>query len=199
MVRSPVAVQLHRPGSETTIDPACDLRSPGLGWSGGARIACIWKSRCHTFVSPGPLLRVPELVLGFRISRKSIDGGICRQGLVRSCDAAFPGFLTAPIDSKAGSVYRGDLHMHTGHSDAPASEPGVRSRVRCSDIAGGIGPPSRFHCRNRSQRYRPERVAAGVGSYFDNLLLIPGREVTNIQGPCECIRTHELPRLSARQ
>jgi hypothetical protein len=94
-----------------------------------------------------------------------------------------PAVLIRPLRPGPG-WYRGDLHMHTGHSDG-----------RCANQTGQVVPCPVFVTieaaakrgldfiaitdHNTTSQYDPMRE---LQPYFDKLLLIPGREITTFQG-----------------
>ena len=94
-----------------------------------------------------------------------------------------PVLLRAPLRS-GPAWYRGDLHMHTGHSDG-----------RCASQTGQMVPCPVFMTveaaakrgldfiaitdHNASSQYDTMRE---LQPYFDKVLLIPGREITTFQG-----------------
>ncbi len=93
------------------------------------------------------------------------------------------GFALAPlsIDTR---WYRGDLHMHTAHSDGScASQSG--KRVPCPLFLTAQAAASRgldfiaITDHNTESHYDPMRE---LQPYFDRLLLIPGREITTFWG-----------------
>ncbi|MDR3506419.1 MAG: CehA/McbA family metallohydrolase [Caulobacteraceae bacterium] len=80
--------------------------------------------------------------------------------------------------------YRGDLHTHTGHSDAtcanPAGHPAPCPLFLTLEAARAHGLDFiAITDHNATSQY--EEMAA-LAPYFDNLLLIPGREITTREG-----------------
>jgi hypothetical protein len=98
-------------------------------------------------------------------------------------DPTFAGFGGAPLKTGPG-WYRGDLHLHTGHSDGTcASRSG--KKVPCpafktleAAAARGLDFIAITDHNTTSQNGALRELAP----YFDNLLLIPGREITTFQG-----------------
>lgn len=104
---------------------------------------------------------------------------LSRSGLVSD----EPAVLRQPLRSGPG-WYRGDLHMHTGHSDG-----------RCPSETGAMVPCPVFMTveaaakrgldfiaitdHNATSQYDAMRE---LQPYFDKVLLIPGREITTFQG-----------------
>jgi predicted metal-dependent phosphoesterase TrpH len=154
------------------------------GWSGGNKarftVTETWATPSYL---PGPLPAGEwKLILGVPNLRK--DGRAEYTAKV-TLDASprFDGFAEAPL--KAGPAwYRGDLHMHTEHSDGScASRTGKRTPCplfKTLEAAAARGldfvavtdhnTPAHFHDLGELQ------------GYYDDLLLIPGREITTFQG-----------------
>ncbi len=93
------------------------------------------------------------------------------------------GFSDQPLESGA-RWYRGDLHMHTGHSDG-----------RCTSQSGKEVPCPVFVTMQAAARRGLDFAAITdhnttsqfntmreLQPYFDRLLLLPGREITTFQG-----------------
>ena len=104
---------------------------------------------------------------------------LSRSGLV----ADEPPVLREPLRSGPG-WYRGDLHMHTGHSDG-----------RCPNQSGQMVPCPVFMTVEAAVRRGLDFIAITdhnatsqydamreLQPYFNKLLLIPGREITTFQG-----------------
>ena len=105
---------------------------------------------------------------------------------VRFTPAAAPGmasFTSVPLKAAAG-WYRGDLHMHTAHSDGSClSQSGIQ--VPCPLFLTVQAAANReldfiaITDHNTISQYDDERE---LQPFFDKLLLIPGREMTTFQG-----------------
>ncbi len=102
-----------------------------------------------------------------------------RTGLV----ADEPSALAAPLRS-GPAWFRGDLHMHTAHSDG-----------QCPSQTGKLVPCPVFFTADAAARRGLDFIAITdhnatsqydamreLQPYFDKLLLIPGREITTFQG-----------------
>jgi hypothetical protein len=95
-------------------------------------------------------------------------------------DAAF---TTQPL-ATGRRWYRGDLHMHTAHSDGSCQSQSGR-KVPCPLFLTVQAAASRgldfiaITDHNTDSHYAEER---SLQPYFDRLLLIPGREMTTFQG-----------------
>jgi hypothetical protein len=112
-----------------------------------------------------------------------------RTGLV----ADEPANLRAPL--RTGSAwYRGDLHMHTGHSDG-----------QCPSQTGHMVPCPVFFTVDAAARRGLDFIAITdhnatsqydamreLQPYFDKLLLIPGREITTFHGHLNLLGTTQF-------
>lgn len=93
------------------------------------------------------------------------------------------GFAQQPLET-GKRWYRGDLHMHTAHSDGSCISQ-ARRRVPCpvfftAEIAGQRGLDFiAITDHNATSQYEAMRE---LQPYFDKLLLIPGREITTFWG-----------------
>jgi hypothetical protein len=157
------------------------LRDPQRfrGWSGGAKARfTVSEADATPSYLPGPLPPGQwKLVLGVPNLRK--DGRAEYTARISfDREAASPAFRPGP------GWYRGDLHMHTAHSDgACPSRRGVR--VPCPAFktleaaeARGLDFIAITDHNTTSQNESVRELAP----YFDDLLLIPGREVTTFYG-----------------
>ena len=164
------------------LDPAA-LRC----WSGGNKSTLtVGISDATPSCLPGPiasgrwrvLIGVPNIRSQIT-SHYTIQVYFTRTGLV----ADEPTLLREPL--RAGPAwYRGDLHMHTGHSDG-----------QCPSQAGKMVPCPVFFTVDAAARRGLDFIAITdhnatshydamreLQPYFDKLLLIPGREITTFQG-----------------
>ena len=112
-------------------------------------------------------------------SHYTIHVYLSRSGAV----AAEPAILNEPL--RAGPAwFRGDLHMHTAHSDG-----------QCPSQTGKMVPCPLFFSTDAAARRGLDFIAITdhnassqydamreLQPYFDRLLLIPGREITTFQG-----------------
>lgn len=188
-----ITIEVSYTGREerTVID--LGLRDPERfrGWSGGnkSRFTVSAEEATPSYL-PGPIIPGTwRLVLGVpnirETSKATYEGRVwfARRGDV------FAGFA-APLRPGAG-WYRGDLHMHTGHSDGscqPQSRRGettLETRVPCPAFRTVEAAAARgldfiaitdHNATSHAQALRELQTA------FDRLLLIPGREITTFQG-----------------
>ncbi|WP_249778050.1 CehA/McbA family metallohydrolase [Phenylobacterium glaciei] len=154
------------------------------GWSGGNKNRfTISESEATPSYLPGPLPAGEwKLVLGVPNLRK--DGRAdytARIHLERG--AAFSGFQTSPLKSGPG-WFRGDLHMHTSHSDGSClSRKGVR--VPCpvfKTLEAAAARGLDFIAVTDHNATSQNEALRELAPYFDDLLLIPGREITTFYG-----------------
>ncbi|HEY3799258.1 MAG TPA: CehA/McbA family metallohydrolase [Caulobacteraceae bacterium] len=188
VVRLTVTFDYDTREQRTTIDLGLFDPERFRGWSGGDKLSFTLAAEDATpSYHPGPivpgrwtlLLGVPNIREGVTAKyRATISFG-------RGEQAAVSAFSDAPLRTETG-WYRGDLHMHTCHSDGS---------VECQSGAGRRAP---------GPVYRTVAAAAARGADFiavtdhnalshhnslrelqpayDGLLLIPGVEVTTFRG-----------------
>jgi hypothetical protein len=81
--------------------------------------------------------------------------------------------------------YRGDLHAHTGHSDGSCSSRSGSQRVPCPlflTLQTAAGRNLDFIAITEHNTDSHLRELAALQPYFDQMLLIPGMELTTFQG-----------------
>lgn len=156
-------------------------------WSGGNKstltvsLADATPSCLPGPVDPGPwklLLGVPN-IRAAETAEYTADLFFTRSGLV----ADEPSALRKPLRT-GPAWYRGDLHLHTAHSDGS-----------CNSLAGVKVPCPVFVTAEAAARRGLDFIAITdhnttshydamreIAPYFDTLLLIPGREITTFHG-----------------
>ncbi len=156
-------------------------------WSGGNKSTLtVGLSDATPSCLPGPipagtwnvLIGVPNIRPGAE-SHYAIQVKLTRTGAV----AALPEVLREPL-RPGPAWFRGDLHMHTGHSDG-----------QCPSQSGKMVPCPVFFTADAAARRGLDFIAITdhnatsqydamreLQPYFDRLLLIPGREITTFQG-----------------
>ena len=103
------------------------------------------------------------------------------------------GFASAPLEIGV-RWYRGDLHMHTAHSDGSCTSQSGK-RVPCPVFLTAETATQRgldfiaITDHNSTSQYEPMRE---LQPYFDRLLLIPGREITTFWGSFQRLRRHAI-------
>jgi hypothetical protein len=154
------------------------------GWSGGNKakftLTDTWATPSYL---PGPLPSGAwKLILGVPNLRKDGRAEYTAK-ITLSQDPVFHGFAEAPLKSGPG-WYRGDLHLHTQHSDGScASHTGKRipcplfktleaASVRGLDFVAMTDHNTPAHFQDLAE----------LQPYYDDLLLIPGREITTFHG-----------------
>ena len=156
------------------------------GWSGGNKSAfTIGISDATPSYLPGPI--VPgtwKLLIGVANLRPAVESEYkAVVHLTPDGKAGIEGFTDAPLSNEA-KWYRGDLHMHTAHSDGScASETG--KQVPCPMFITAEAAAARgldfiaITDHNTTSHYDEERE---LQPYYDRMLFIPGREMTTFVG-----------------
>lgn len=175
----------------TTID--LGLLGPGdsfdrafRGWSGGnKRSFTVGASDATPSYLSGPvtagtwnlLLGVPNIRSG-QTSRFTAEVYFIRDNVASAQNEP------SPLRPEA-RWYRGDLHMHTGHSDGNCASRSGRQRVPCPLFVTLNQAAERgldFAAVTEHNTISQVRELTALQPYFDDLLLIPGMEVTTFQG-----------------
>lgn len=167
------------------------------GWSGGDKSEfTLSRDDATPSYLPGPLAPGQwQLILGV----PNIRPGVVSQFVAKV-------WLDRTVQSEAGDPlthitvradpawYRGDLHMHTGHSDGSC-----RSRlghdVPCPlfrTVEDAVERGLDFIAitdHNTQSHYDAERE---LQPYFDNILLMPGREITTYDGHANLFGTEQF-------
>ncbi len=181
----------------TTLD--LGLLDPGQlrCWSGGNKsMLTVGLSDATPSCLPGRipagewnvLIGVPNIRPGVT-SHYTIDVYFTRSGLV----AAEPSVLRQPLRT-GPAWYRGDLHMHTAHSDGQCPSQTGR-KVPCPvfftvDAAAKRGLDFiAITDHNATSQYDAMRE---LQPYFDRVLLIPGREITTFYGHMNFLGTTDF-------
>ena len=159
------------------------------GWSGGNKttftLTEIWATPSYL---SGPLpVGEWKLILGVPNLRKDARAAYTAT-ITLDRGGAFHGFTAAPLDDKPG-WYRGDLHLHTGHSDGScAAQSGAKApcpvhKTLDAAVARGLDFVA-VTDHNTSSHFQ---ALAELQPHYDQLLIIPGREVTTFQGHANII------------
>lgn len=179
--------------SRTTIDVG--LLGPGekfdtefRGWSGGnKRSFTLSASDATPSYLSGPVTPGRwQLLLGV----PNIRGG---QTSEFTAEVYFQHSEPAPLRTEAG-WYRGDLHMHSAHSDGNCASKSGEKRVPCPlfltlDAAADRGLDFIAFTDHNTISHVKELTA--LQPYFDKLLLIPGMEMTTFQGHANAFNLRE--------
>jgi hypothetical protein len=154
------------------------------GWSGGARDRFTLSAEDATPGYLPGLLPAGQwtLMLGVPNIRKASHASY-EAKVFFDRTAGTDAVANAPLSDKPG-WYRGDLHMHTAHSDATcAGQDGVRAPCpvyRTVEAAAARGLDFiAITDHNTVSQYDAERELQPA---FSHLLLIPGREITTFKG-----------------
>jgi len=184
-----VTLTFHYTGKEqhTALDLGLEDPAQLRCWSGGNKsvltisIADATPSCLPGLIPAGTwkvLIGVPNIRSGV-ISHYTAEVYFTRTGLV----ADEPAVLRAPL-RMGPAWYRGDLHMHTAHSDGQCpSQTG--QKVPCPVFLTVEAAARRgldfiaITDHNATSQYD---VMRELQPYFDKVLLIPGREITTFQG-----------------
>jgi predicted metal-dependent phosphoesterase TrpH len=163
------------------------LRDPQRfrGWSGGNKakftLSETWATPSYL---PGPLPAGEwKLILGVPNLRKDARAEYTAK-VTFDRSPVFHGFAEAPLKAGPG-WYRGDLHMHTQHSDGSCATHSGARRVPCPlyrtlDAAAVRGLDFvAVTDHNTSAHFQD---LAELQTWYDDLLLIPGREITTFHG-----------------
>lgn len=189
-----ITVEVSYTGREarTTVD--LGLRDPERfrGWSGGnkARFTVSTEEATPSYL-PGVLpAGTWSLVLGVPNIRQTTHSTYEARIWFAGDGEAFPGFAEAPLRT-GPSWYRGDLHSHTGHSDGscqPSSRRGQTdgaTRVPCPvfrTVEAAAARDLDFIAVTDHNTTSHAEALRELQTGFDDLLLIPGREITTFQG-----------------
>ena len=184
-----VTITFHYTGKDKHTALDLGLMDPaGLRcWSGGNKtILTLSLSDATPSCQPGPLpsgtwnilIGVPNIRKGVT-SHYTAEIYFSRSGLV----SEEPAILRVPL-RQGPAWYRGDLHMHTAHSDGQcASQTG--EKVPCPVFLTVEAAARRgldfiaITDHNTTSQYDAMRE---LQPYFDKVLLIPGREITTFYG-----------------
>jgi len=170
-------------GSGNVLDIGCFdprgsqfLRGEGFrGWSGSARREfTISPAEATPGYLPGPIYPGTwHILLGlYHILPEGCDYRLTIVGQPGEVASPAQRGLTAPVLSRKAGWYRGDLHSHTHHSDAVGSLSDLvaAARARGLDFVAVTDHNTVSHL--------PQLATAGG----DELLLIPGQEITTYYG-----------------
>jgi hypothetical protein len=159
------------------------------GWSGGNKASfTLTETWATPSYLPGPLPAGEwKLILGVPNLRKDARAEF-KATITLTKDGAFNGFTAAPL-KEGPAWYRGDLHLHTGHSDGSCpAQSGARAPCplfRTLDAAAARGLD--FVAVTEHNTSSHFQALAEMQPHYDRLLLIPGREITTFQGHANII------------
>lgn len=167
------------------------------GWSGGNKsVFTISATDATPSYRPGPITPGRwQLLLGVPNIRADVRASFTASVYFSPTTAVAdePPLLRRPV--RAGSAwYRGDLHVHTAHSDGYTLSQGG-NRVGAPAFLAAEAAVARgldfvaFTDHNTTSHAQSIRE---LQPFFDRLLLIPGRELTTFQGHANMFGTSEL-------
>ena len=186
--------------ARTTLDVG--LLGPGetfdqvfRGWSGGnKRGFIISKSDATPSYLSGPVTAGKwQLLVGVPNIRKGETSQFTAEVYFQRDGANELPTLSKPLRAEAG-WYRGDLHMHSGHSDGWCATKSGQQRGPCPlfltlDAAANRGLDFVVFTEHNTHSHVRELTA--LQPYFDRLLLIPGMEMTTFQGHANAFNLRE--------
>lgn len=186
--------------ARTTIDvgllgPGDEFDTQFRGWSGGNKRSFVLSgsdatpSYLASPVQPGRW----QLLLGVPNIRKGQTSEFTAQVYFQRNDAHGLPMQPQPLRTEAG-WYRGDLHMHSGHSDGSCMSKSGTKRVPCPlfltlDAAAERGLDFVAVTEHNTHSHVKELTA--LQPYFDRTLLIPGMELTTFQGHANAFNLRE--------
>lgn len=186
--------------ARTTIDVG--LLGPGetfdrafRGWSGGNKRAFVVANGDATpsYLS-GPVTAGKwQLLLGVPNIRDGQTSQFTAEVYFQRGGAAELPTQPKPLRSEAG-WYRGDLHMHSGHSDGSCASQSGSQRVPCPLFLTLDAAADRrldFIVLTEHNTNSHVRELTALQPYFDRLLLIPGMEMTTFQGHANAFNLRE--------
>ena len=156
------------------------------GWSGGNKHAfSIGIAEATPSYLPGPLpAGTWKLLIGVAyLGEGHTSNYNAHIHFVKTDQVDTSGFISEPIET-GDRWYRGDLHMHTAHSDGSCTSQSGKA-VPCPvfvTVEDAIKQKLDFIAitdHNTISHYDAERE---LQPYFDQILLIPGREITTYSG-----------------
>ena len=157
------------------------------GWSGGSKkLFTVSATDATPSFLPGAIRAGRwSLLLGIPNIRKgSRSRYTAKLWFGRPDDAAWePAVLNPPLHREA-DWYRGDLHMHTAHSDASCPSQNGQ-RVPCPlflTVETAVKQGLDFIAITDHNTVSQANAIRELQPYFDRVLLIPGREITTFSG-----------------
>ncbi|MFN3583871.1 CehA/McbA family metallohydrolase [Phenylobacterium sp.] len=162
------------------------------GWSGGNKarftVADTWATPSYL---PGPIPAGEwKLILGVPAIRPASKAPYTAKIWFERSPKDFRGFAAAPLKDGPG-WYRGDLHLHTAHSDgscaAQSGQRGPCPLFRTTEAAAARGLD--FIAVTEHNTTSHHQALAELQPYYDRMVLIPGREITTFQGHANALGT----------
>ena len=180
-----VAFEYTGKAQRTTLD--IGLRDPERfrGWSGGNKDRVIVEAAYATpSYLPGSILSGQwHLVIGVPNIRKATQATYTAKIWFDPSGTPFPGYVV-PAPQAEPRWFRGDLHAHSAHSDGSCLSMQGR-RVPCpvfKTLEAARGRQLDFISVTDHNTTSQNQALAELAPYFDDLLVLPGREITTFQG-----------------
>ena len=197
VVRVSIATSYTEREKHTTIDLGLFDSERFRGWSGGNKsFFTLSQTDATPSYLPGPIRSGRwKLILGVPNIRDGVRSEFTANiYFARAADTPeVSTFSSAPLRS-APAWYRGDLHMHDAHSDGS-----------CQSSSGKKVPCPLYKTVETASRRGLDFIAISdhnttsqfdaireLQPYFDNLLLLPAREITTFQGHANVFGTTQF-------
>ncbi|MFN3512937.1 MAG: CehA/McbA family metallohydrolase [Phenylobacterium sp.] len=182
-----ITVEFAHTGKEQRSVIDLGLRDPERfrGWSGGNKSRfTLSETEATPSYLPGPIRAGTwKLVLGAPNIRANAEARYEAKIWLHRKGEAFAGFAEAPL-AEGERWWRGDLHMHTGHSDGSClSRRGAK--ISCPAFKTAEAAVARgldFIAVTDHNAISQFGALREIAPYYDDLLIIPGREITTFQG-----------------
>jgi hypothetical protein len=181
----------------TTIDLGLFDGERFRGWSGGNKSSfTVSETDATPSYLPGPIRPGKwKLILGVPNIKDSVRSEFtAKVYFARATDApAVSTFSQAPLRA-ASAWYRGDLHMHDAHSDGSCLSQSGR-KVPCPlyrTVESAVRRGLDFIAISDHNTISQFNAMRELQPYFDNLLLMPAREITTFQGHANVYGTTEF-------
>ncbi|GGA30167.1 phosphoesterase [Dyella nitratireducens] len=167
------------------------------GWSGGSKkLFTISATDATPSFLPGAIRPGRwTLLLGIPNIRPNVTAGYtAKVWFGHPGDPAWlPEVLNPPLRTEAG-WYRGDLHMHGAHSDGSCTSQSGRQRVPCPlflTIDAALQRGLDFIALSDHNTVSQTNDIRELQPYYDQLLMIPAREITTFTGHANLFGTDE--------
>ncbi len=193
-----ITVTFHYTGKDqhTALDLGLFGPERFRGWSGGNKDHfTVSTTNATPSYLPGPLPAGQwKLIIGVPNIRQSVTSEYEADIFFTRADQTITSFTDAPL-REGPAWYRGDLHMHTAHSDGSCQSQSGK-KVPCPVFLTAEAATARgldfiaVTDHNTDSHYDALRE---LQPWFDKLLFIPGREITtfwghaNLFGPTEFV------------
>lgn len=197
IVRVTIASSYTEKDKHTTIDIGLFDAERFRGWSGGNKSSfTLSETDATPSYVPGPIRPGTwKLILGVPNIREGVRADFTADIYFAHATDTAPvsTFGSKPLRA-AAAWYRGDLHMHDAHSDGSClSQSGLK--VPCplyKTVESAARRSLDFIAISDHNTISQFDAMRELQPYFDNLLLIPAREITTFQGHANVYGTTEF-------